>query len=84
MRCTSNFRIKINRSIFLNFFIVPPPPMLGRDEPNNTSTTLTIFIITQSIRIVYISFNIMPNSKLRKTQVCKIYRHKRPFPEERS
>ena len=40
MRCTSNFRIKINRSIFLNFFIVPPPPMLGRDEPNNTSMTI--------------------------------------------
>ena len=46
MRCTSNFRIKINRSIFLNFFIVPPPPIIGRDEPNNTSMTLTILIIT--------------------------------------
>ena len=45
MRCTSNFRIKINRSIFLNFFIVPPPPKVGRDEPNNTSMALTIFII---------------------------------------
>ena len=40
MRCTSNFRIKINRLIFLNFFIVPPPPILGRDEPNITSVTL--------------------------------------------
>ena len=45
MRCTSNFRIKINKSIFLNFFIVPPPPITGRDEPNNTLMTLTVFII---------------------------------------
>ena len=45
MRCTSNFRIKINRSTFLNFFTVPPPPKVGRDEPNNTSMTLTFFII---------------------------------------
>ena len=58
MRCTSNFRIKINRSIFLNFFIVPPPPKVGRDEPNNTSMTLTILIIAQSIRIVYM--NLIP------------------------
>ena len=57
MRCTSNFRIKINRSIFLNFFIVPPPPIIGRDEPNNTSMTLC-FIIAQSIRTVYI--NLLP------------------------
>ena len=42
MRCTSNFRIKINKSIFLNFFIVPPPPIVGRDEPNNTLMTLII------------------------------------------
>ena len=84
MRCTSNFRIKIKISIFLNFFIVPPPPVTGRDEPNNTSMALTIFIIAQSIRIVYINFNIMPNSKPSKVQVCKIYRHKRPSPEERS
>ena len=56
MRCTSNFRIKINKSIFLNFFIVPPPPIVGRDEPNNTLMTLTIFIIAQSIRTVYINF----------------------------
>ena len=70
MRCTSNFRIKIKISIFLNFFIVPPPPMLGRDEPNNTLLTLTIFIITQSIRIVYINFNTIPNNKLNKAQVC--------------
>ena len=47
MRCTSNFRIKINRSNFLNFFIVPPPPITGRDEPNNTSMALTFFIIAQ-------------------------------------
>ena len=58
MRCTSNFRIKINRSIFLNFFIVPPPPIIGRDEPNNTSMTLTILIIAQSIRTVYM--NLLP------------------------
>ena len=54
MRCTSNFRIKINRSVFLNFFRVPPPPKVGRDEPNNTSMTLTILIIAQSICTVYI------------------------------
>ena len=53
MRCTSNFRIKINRSNFLNFFIVPPPPIIGRDKPNNTWMTLTVFIIAQSIRTVY-------------------------------
>ena len=70
MRCTSNFRIKINKSIFLNFFIVPPPPITGRDEPNNTLMTLTLFIIAQYIRIVYINFNILLNSKPRKTQVC--------------
>ena len=58
MRCTSNFRIKINTSIFLNFFIVPPPPIIGRDEPNNTLMTLVIFIIAQSIRTVYI--NLVP------------------------
>ena len=58
MRCTSNFRIKINRSIFLNFFIVPPPPKVGRDEPNNTSMALTILIIAQYIRTVYI--NLLP------------------------
>ena len=58
MRCTSNFRVKINRSIFLNFFIVPPPPIIGRDEPNNTLMTLVIFIIAQSIRTVYI--NLVP------------------------
>ena len=58
MRCTSNFRIKINKSIFLNFFIVPPPPIIGRDEPNNTLMTLVIFIIAQSIRTVYI--NLVP------------------------
>ena len=57
MRCTSNFRIKINTSIFLNFFIVPPPPIIGRDEPNNTSMTLC-FIIAQYIRIVYV--NLIP------------------------
>ena len=58
MRCTSNFRIKINRSNFLNFFIVPPPPITGRDEPNNTSMALTFFIIAQSIHIVYM--NLIP------------------------
>ena len=58
MRCTSNFRIKINRSNFLNFFIVPPPPITGRDEPNNTSMALTILIIAQSIRTVYM--NLIP------------------------
>ena len=58
MRCTNNFRIKINRSIFLNFFIVPPPPIIGRDEPNNTLMTLVIFIIAQSIRTVFI--NLVP------------------------
>ncbi len=55
MRCTSNFRVKINRSIFLNFFIVPPPPILGRDEPNNTSMTLTLVLYYKTTRIVNIS-----------------------------
>ena len=77
-----NFRIKIKISIFLNFFIEPPPPITGRDEPNNTSMTLIIFIIAQSIRIVYINFNTIPNSKISKAQVCKWHPHKHLSPEE--
>ena len=47
MSCTINLRSKINTLIFLNFFIVPPPPKVGRDEPNNTLMTLS-FIIAQN------------------------------------
>ena len=70
MRCTSNFRIKINRSNFLNFFIVPPPPIIGRDEPNNTSMTLCFYYSTIYSYCLY-ELNTMPNSKLNKAQVYK-------------
>ena len=40
MSCTINFRTKVKTSTFLNFFIVPPPPITGRDEPNITLATL--------------------------------------------
>ena len=77
MRCTSNFRIKINRSNFLNFFIVPPPPIIGRDEPNNTSMTLCFYYSTiYSYCLCKLTTKL--NSKLNKAQVYKWYRYKPP------
>ena len=70
MRCTSNFRIKINRSNFLNFFIVPPPPIIGRDEPNNTSMTLCFYYSTIYSYCLYKLITNL-NSKLNKAQVYK-------------
>ena len=45
-----NFRIKIKISIFLNFFIEPPPPITGRDEPNNTLMTFLMYLLYHEIR----------------------------------
>ena len=45
-----NFRIKIKISIFLYFFIEPPPPITGRDEPNNTLMTLLLYLLYHEIR----------------------------------
>ena len=69
MRCTSNFRVKINRSIFLNFFIVPPPPILGRDEPNNTSMALTFFYYSTIYSYCLYKLYASILSKLSKAQV---------------
>ena len=32
---TTNVKIEIIKLIFSYFFIVPPPPIVGRDEPNS-------------------------------------------------
>ena len=54
-----NFRIKIKISIFLNFFIEPPPPIVGRDEPNNTLMTFlcTYYIMKLGKTLMFFETN---------------------------
>ena len=55
MSRTINFRIKIKISIFLNFFIGPPPPIREEISLTTRQWLFYVFIIAQSIRTVYIN-----------------------------
>ena len=54
-----NFRIKIKISIFLNFFIEPPPPITERDEPNNTLMTFLYTHYTTKLYKPLICFKVL-------------------------
>lgn len=42
MISTTRLKIEIIKAIFSYLVIVSPPPTIGRDEPNNTSSTLNL------------------------------------------
>lgn len=57
MMLTTNVKIEMIKLIFSYFVIVPPPPIIGRDEPNNTLMTLLYLDYTTKFRKSLINFN---------------------------
>ena len=49
MMLTTNVKIEMIKLIFSYFVIVPPPPILGRDEPNSRRRPFYKLIISQNL-----------------------------------